>query len=201
MTMGSVAPPPSPLRQLDYALLALYRLGGADRLVDIEDIAVEAFKLAPELFRWRNYSEYPSTEAVRTAFRDAQRRGRNVVVSGAGGRARRLSALGLTEARVAETRSAQHGAGKDGHLRRPVNRELTRMEGHPALEKWRRGGIGAVTRYDLADLLRCSPSATRSVFEARLRSAETVAVDWDRDELRRFLSEAFADDVIGRESR
>ena len=68
--------PPSDasLGLIDYVMAALLRLGGDGRVVDLEDIAVEAYKLAPDRFRWRRH-DYPNLELVRVTLSDANKRG------------------------------------------------------------------------------------------------------------------------------
>lgn len=51
--------------------LALADLGGAERWVDTEDIAVRARELAPEAFSWRKYPEQIDLDGVRVALHDA----------------------------------------------------------------------------------------------------------------------------------
>jgi len=175
--------------QPDYVMLALLRIGGAEHFVDIEHLAVEAYRLAPTLFRWRHYPEFPSVEVVRTALRHARDRSEvQLYIAGDGGRSRMLTAAGLERARNFE-RSLQLSptTPEEGTLRRPVNRELLRMERHPGFAKWKSQGIGAVNRHDLADLLACSPSSGREVFIRRLERVRTIAVDWGRAELAAFL--------------
>lgn len=179
--------------QIDYALVALLEAGGADQFVDIEDIAVAAFRLAPHHFCWRKYPQYPSAEATRLALRDVEQRHGELLVRGPGGRTRRFNAEGLRRATEARAALIQPPAARGREaLRRPATRDLSRMEGHPAVTKWRSRGIETVSRYDLADLLMCSPSAAPGVFKDRLSSATAAAAQWGRDDLGTFLSECIA---------
>lgn len=175
-------------------LVALLQAGGAEELIDIEDLAVAAYNLAPHLFRWRRYPEYPSAELTRMAIRHAETAAEQpLFVKGPGGRSRRFTAHGLTRAREAEVR-LQIGVS-DGSmvpLRRPASRDIARMEKHPALGRWRTEGIAKVTRYDLADLLLCAPSSFRGVFLDRLHASSAAAAHWERAELLEFLADAIA---------
>jgi hypothetical protein len=54
-------------------VLALARLGGGARAVDTEDIAIEAYAIAPKQFGWRKYPERIHLETVRIALKDALR--------------------------------------------------------------------------------------------------------------------------------
>jgi hypothetical protein len=180
--------------QVDYVLVALLQAGGAEELVDLEDLAVAAYRLAPHLFRWRRYPEYPSAELTRMAIRHAEAADdQPLFVKGAGGRARRFTAHGLDRARDAYSRLFVGDVDNSAvPLRRPASRDIGRMEKHPALMKWRVGGIGKVSRYDLADLLLCAPSSVDRVFLDRLHAASAAAAQWDRAELRDFLEDAIA---------
>lgn len=51
--------------------LAVAKLGGAAKEIDIEDIAIEAYGLAPEKFAWRKYPEYIDLRVVQYALKDA----------------------------------------------------------------------------------------------------------------------------------
>ena len=46
-------------------VLAAYLAGGAQRLVDTEDIAIKANDLAPGRFSWRKYPDQINIESVR----------------------------------------------------------------------------------------------------------------------------------------
>ena len=50
--------------QAEMVTLAVYRLGGAQRAVDTEDVAVEAHKLAPGRFSWRKYPDQINLELI-----------------------------------------------------------------------------------------------------------------------------------------
>lgn len=184
--------------QKDYVLVALLEAGGAEQFVDIEDIAVTAHRLAPSLFCWRRYPELPSAESTRLALRDAERLHGQLFVRSDGGRSRRFSGAGLAMATSAKTRLGI--GGDETALRRPANRELHRLERHPAFKLWSEGGIATVGREDLADLLFCSPGSPSAVFADRLHAAGAAAGHWQRRELEAFLQDALAhlDEILSR---
>jgi hypothetical protein len=72
------------LSNIDIALFALYRRGGAQHPIETEDVALECWRLAPEKFSWKKYPQYPESEPARSALFDAAKpkygklvRGRN----------------------------------------------------------------------------------------------------------------------------
>ncbi len=173
---------------MDYALVALLRLGGDSSMVDIEDIAVESYRLAPRRFRWRRH-DYPDHELVRVVLSDANKRGLNLVLVDRKGRM--LSVDGVRRATdVLHRLNLADAPDLDSTLRRKSLADLARMEAHPAYLRWRLEGIKSVDAVDLADLARCSSSAPFAVFIDRLRRSQAFAVEWKRDDLARFLSEA-----------
>src|SRR4051794_5780323 len=86
--------------QAELVTLAVYRLGGAQRAVDTEDIAVEANKLAPGRFSWRKYPDQINLELIRVHLSDAKKR--NGMLIGAGRTGWRLTQEGLNWAEKAD---------------------------------------------------------------------------------------------------
>jgi hypothetical protein len=181
----------SSLGLVDYALAALLRLGGDAAFVDVEDIAVEAFRLAPERFRLRRH-EYPNVELTRVVLSDANKRGNHLVIYDR--RSRKLTVDGALRAvAVANEIDAQRDRPRDDTLRRQDLAEIARMEHHSAFERWRRAGMTAIDAVDLGDLVRCSASTPIDLFVSRLRSNQATAAQFNRDDLARFLGEAAAE--------
>ncbi|MGA2514448.1 MAG: hypothetical protein ABSG37_12650 [Candidatus Limnocylindrales bacterium] len=172
---------------IDYALAALLRLGGNAKMVDLEDIAVEAYVLAPDRFRWRRH-DFPNLELVRVMLSEAKRGGHLVLQDRKGWM---LTVEGAGRAALVLDRiNAGAVVHRDDSLRRQDLAEIARMEGHPAYEHWREGGMAAVDAVDLGDLVRCSASTPVKLFVDRLRGSQAVAAYWNRDALARFLGEA-----------
>jgi len=168
--------------QPDMALAVLYRLDGGERFVDLEEIAYEAHQEHPLLFRWRLY-DLPSVETIRMAFRHANENEREPLwIAGDGGRSRMLTAAGIRRVRSLSLTQAPKTA------ERPLSRELLRMERHPAVQIWERGGVPALSIGDVADLLNCGPDAEREVFVERIARARAISEEWQRQCLIEFLT-------------
>jgi hypothetical protein len=65
--------------QVRVVTLAVYLLGGDQRPVDTEDVAIRAHQLAPNRFSWRKYPEQINLELVRVYLSDAKKSGRELV--------------------------------------------------------------------------------------------------------------------------
>src|SRR5206468_4098886 len=127
-------------------------------------------------------------EVTRMAFRHGNENGKEaLVLAGDAGKKRMLTAAGVRRVREFEREHAPDASLAPAT--RPVSRDLLRMEKHPALGRWRQGGVAAVTMYDLADLLNFQPGSPRRLVEDRLRMTSGTAERWQRSELLRFLAE------------
>ncbi len=70
--------------QMHIVVLAVQMLGGDSRSVDTEDIAMEAHKLAPDMFAWRKYPEQINLELIRVALSDAKKEKYGSLLTGSG---------------------------------------------------------------------------------------------------------------------
>lgn len=125
--------------------LALYGLGGADRAVDTEDIAVHAAQLAPGMFSWQKYPDRIDKELVRVALSDARLKKGYVVGShDKGGWV--LTPAGQAFARLTGERN---GDGESGHRRgrddQQLRREKVRMLTSRAFERFAKGATSDIT--------------------------------------------------------
>lgn len=68
--MGKIRGKNERLKNTDVAVLAVLYSGGAIRLIHLEDVAVKAFELVPQRFRWEKYPEQINLELVRIALKN-----------------------------------------------------------------------------------------------------------------------------------
>ena len=179
------------------ALSALDQVGGAVKFVDIEDVALEAFKIAPDRFGWRTRKEFPSWERVRTAFVHAnqsqQRRTAPVlVVSNTDGSAWRLTAEGVAFVRenAAKTEKLTGRKRARASSSSPSGRRVREIRKHRVFTKFAHGTpISEVARFELADLLACPPDSPIGAVKRKVDQARAAAVDVDDVEVVEFLGE------------
>lgn len=140
------------------ALLALYDLGGAQRAVDTEDVAMRAAEIAPRAFRWKKYPEQINLESVRLALKHNKEES-PARVSGGILEGWQLTANGLKECEgLRGIRSDDHGS-------------VARIRSSGAFRAWREGGSQAVSRASLLDLLR-----TNDYFPESKRRQRAIAL-------------------------
>src|SRR4051812_24381618 len=83
----------SEITNADLVPYALWRLGGGDAYVDVEDVFNELWKLAPARFRWRKY-DYPDLKKASKALRDLEKSQPELLLKTPNGLARQLSVEG-----------------------------------------------------------------------------------------------------------
>lgn len=178
-------------------LAALDQLGGATKFVDIEEVTLEAFKVAPDRFGWRTKKQYPSWERVRSAFvhanQNEQRHGaKPLVISDTEGEAWKLTSEGVAFVRDNATKVESVTGRKraPASAASPSGRRVREIKKHPAYAKFAHGtAVADIERYELADLLLCPPDSSAGVVLRKVDSARAAAVDADDKDVLRFLGE------------
>lgn len=141
--------------------LGVYRLGGADRFIDTEDVAQEVARLAPGRFSWRRYPDQINLELIRVYLSDAKKPGHGALLRGTGRRGWTLTTTGLAWARRA---AGSLGAELLG--RNPANaqggsvatarqdRELKRLQNTIAWDKWSSSARKEITASEAGEVFR-----------------------------------------------
>jgi hypothetical protein len=147
--------------------LAVYLLGGRDRFIDTEDIAIKAQELSPGRFGWRKYPERINLELVRVGLSDAAKSGpQGGLLRGTGQKGWTLTVAGLEwSASVARDpsnltpelgESRERGGSVDAQR---LDRERARLTDSAAWAKWPRQA-GAISLQDAQEIFRLDSYAT-----------------------------------------
>jgi hypothetical protein len=179
---------PSNVGNPDIIPFAIYRLGGIGEFVDVEDIFVRCYELAPERFGWRKYP-YPNYKILSKALRDFEGRFPNYLIKTQDRLRRQLSAEGLEwlKTRLPELERVLHAPGTSPPVRRPIQRMLNDLAENPIVQKFLAGEPLDIQKHEIADMLLCSPDSPPSVFKERLEIYRVAAKNGSRKELTRFL--------------
>ena len=86
---------PKKLNNAQTVTLAVAQLGGESKTIDIEDIALVAYKIAPSRFCWRKYPYRIDLGLIRDALRDAKKKKNGVLLQGDNKEGWMISANGL----------------------------------------------------------------------------------------------------------
>lgn len=159
------------LSNAEIVAYVIFKLGGNERKIHTEHIAMECFKVAKERFSWRlpEYKEYPDKQHVREALKDAKY---------------------FKEGRLITGRSGVEAAGKevDGWMLTPegvrwviknhkqiesllkISTELSKSPDIQRVFKWferekcfqkylKDGSVENISEYEFKDMLLCRPDA------------------------------------------
>ena len=181
----------------------LFLLGGADKFVDVEDLFMKAFELAPARLSWRTRPEIPDykkcaislyeiEDPKRSAFTDS------ILKNGA--YQRKLSIAGSNWCETYSSHFAKlYSLGivpsaaiqDDGRIIRSIESSTIYVNflKNPQIE---------LPLYEIADLFRCMPDANDAVWASRFDLAEHAAKRNGRDSVILFIHKCR--DVVVRDS-
>ncbi|HUC20391.1 MAG TPA: hypothetical protein VMR98_02770 [Candidatus Polarisedimenticolaceae bacterium] len=185
----------------EVVLFALFRLGGWEKRVHTEDIALECFKLFPSKFSWVRHPEYPDMQPARYALEDLKKP-RNPLVEGESERKQaasmggwRLTPLGVhwIEAnRRSLEQSLSINVAPSGRLQ--GDKRLKSLLKSAAYKKYEvDGNSNRITHPELAEALVCTVNTEPKELRERLGQLEGAAI-----QLKNINAELFIKDVAGR---
>lgn len=160
----------------DVFMWAVYLLGGADRQVDVEDIYVKAFELAPARLGWRTRPQIPNFKKTAKALQAIEAKTHVGLLQKFGANNRRLTPAGVAWIKENETvlRSIYSGekpvepakVSDKARLVRAI-KESTAWESYTS--------TGSCSIESLAFALKLTPASTRAVWNERLADLSNAA--------------------------
>ena len=167
---------------------ALYELGGAGRFIDVEDIFLRCFEVAPERFRWRKHP-IANYKTLSKALRDFEGRHSKLLLKTEDGLSRQLSKEGIdwVNARLELFREVLSRPGTNPPTRRREQKLLNEFSSHRLVRAFEKGHSEDLQKYEVADLLLCAPDSPTDVWEERLETYRSAATAARRPNLVEFL--------------
>ncbi len=176
-------------------IVAVAELGGVANTVDIEDIAIRAYELAPTRFSWRKYPDKIDLRVVQYALKDACAKKETPLIKGSVKRGYMLTTAGLEWITKQEGDSA--ALALDGVRRYSLTEKLAfekvRLLSSRAFQKFKTGKIEQITQSDFEDFVRVN-----NYFPLHVRKKRYLIVEnsiQDETELQKFwefLKEKFS---------
>ena len=167
--------------QAQVVTLAVYRLGGSQRAIDTEDVAIEAHKLAPGRFSWRKYPDQINLELIRVYLSDAKLK--HHLLLGSGKTGWRLTQQGLEwsekstpsigDGDTSRTRAQSRSGSIDEQRWR---RERNRLLGTRAWKLWS-SGERSIPSPDAKEVFRIDSYARGDLLEAKLTRMRGMFLD------------------------
>jgi hypothetical protein len=156
----------------DLVLFALYELGGAQKLVHTEDVAVQVFRypLGKQWYQWERYAEYPDKERVARELRRLKNAKGTAFVKGhvnIGAKKDRLDGWMLTAAGVDRIRAIEKqimaGLGKEEvtHCKYKLDKLIRRITTTSCYQIYLKDPtLSEAKDHDFTDMLYCLPDAS-----------------------------------------
>lgn len=172
----------------DFIPLALYNLGGAGQFIDVEDVFNRCNELSPERFGWRTY-KYPNYKTLAKALRDFEGKNPSLLLKTHDGLKRQLSAEGVAWILEQKERFEQvlGSPNVNPPTRRTGQRILNEFRDHPLTQSFLATGLTTLKKFEVADLLLCSPDSPPTVWKERLETYRSAATESNRNDLVQFL--------------
>lgn len=178
-----------PITSGDVFLWALYELGGADVFIDVEDVYLTAFKLAPKRFGWRTRPDLPDRLKGNMALHSADVRDPKLLIK-RGPDFRQLTLEGQLWIEQNFDRLAE-AFQKDRVIEAPKGHRSSRLISDAmrsdVVVSWLETDTLPDEKWRFADLLHCSPDSAQSVWRSRLETLRSAAYTAGRDDLLKFL--------------
>lgn len=186
------------LSDKDVALYALYLLGGWQKRIHTEDIALKCYQLAPSRFSWVKYPQYPDLTPARFALEAAKKLNYGALVEGESERKRTIKSVGgwrLTEDGVQwiktnKSRIEQCLSGRIPPAERLLeDRRLKELLRSTAFQKFKKYGEEAqISHAEFAESLICTVNTEVAILNERLKQLYSAAEELGRGEIKNYIN-------------
>lgn len=182
------APPSAEANNQDVFIWALYLLGGADKDVDVEDIYLKSFELAPARLGWRTRPDLPDYKKTAKALQSIEATTHVGLVHRTSAYLRRLTVEGVAWVqRYEPLLAATYGqAPVPAAATNQHERLRRRLKASAAYVGWKNGD--ELDLFDLADAFECSAGSPEAVWASRLEEARRAAQVLADEELACFVT-------------
>lgn len=186
------------LSDKDIAFYALYILGGWQKRIHTEDIALKCYQLAPSKFSWVKYPQYPDVAPARFALEAAKKPENGALVKGESERKRTAQSIGgwlLTTTGVQWIKANKPRIEQYLGEHTPVgdrlssDRRLKELLESIAYKKFRDYGEKAeISHADFAESLVCTVNTRVEVLKDRLDLLYSTAEELGREEVKDYVN-------------
>ena len=182
----------------DALVWALWLLGGADQDVDVEDIYLKCFEIAPARLGWRTRPDIPDYKKTAKALQSVEAKELPGLLGKPHALRRRLTPAGVdwVQRNMAVLQTTYGGATPVAGTASGVHEKTRkRLASSAAYDAFRTGT--AVESIDLADAFECSPGSPAEVWQSRFDAAARSAQVLHDNELAAFVAWASAQRARG----
>jgi len=186
------------LSDKDIALYALYLLGGWERRIHTEEIALKCYELSPSRFSWVRYPQYPDLAPARFALEATKKAKYGALVEGESERKRTIKNMGgwrFTENGVQwikanrsriEQRLGRRIPPGDRLSKDRKLKELLRSVAFRNFEKY--GGKAEISHAEFVESLVCTVNTRPGILNERLKQLHSAAEELRREEVKDYVN-------------
>jgi hypothetical protein len=186
MTPTRTSPPSTTANNQDVFIWALFVLGGSDREIDVEDIYLKAFDMAPARLGWRTKPELPDYKKTSKALQSVEAKTHVGLVHKTHANARKLTASGVAWVEMYRdvfeqvySRGPVAAANTNAHEKRRKS-----IQESKAWKLWSKDG--SLDLFKLSEALTCSPGSPVAIWKSRVEEVSRAGNVLQDKELIRF---------------
>lgn len=182
----------------EITLYALYILGGWQRRIHTEDIALKCFELAPTKFSWTKFPQFPDLAPTRFALEGSKKKQNDVLVEGESEKKKSVITLGgwrLTPIGVkwieANKKRIENvlGTHKQVGSRLDMSRKLkTLMESKAFIKFLNDKDNAQISHAEFAQSLICTVNTEKRVLNERIEQLYTTAEKLQKQNVKDYLN-------------
>ena len=186
------------LSNIDIVVYALYVLGGWQKRVHTEDVALKCYELAPSKFSWIKYPQYPDLSSAYFALKDAGKPRYGALVEGDSERQREKNRIGGWKLTPRGDRWIQSSKERiEGFLGKhaPISdrlhsdRRAKELLGSVAFPKFLKNGEQAeISHAEFAESLVCTVNTGPEILSDRLEQLYSTAEALRNEEIKSYVT-------------
>lgn len=185
MTDNRTNPPSTAANNQDVFIWALFVLGGSDREIDVEDIYLKAFEMAPARLGWRTRPDLPDYKKTSKALQSVEAKTHIGLVHRTHANARKLTANGVSWVEMYRkvfeqvySRGPVAAANTNVHEKRRKSLHESKV-----WSAWSKDG--SLDLFKLSEALTCSPGSPVAIWKSRVEEVSRAGnVLQDKDLIR-----------------
>jgi hypothetical protein len=183
--------PSSAHNNADLLIWSAFLLGAHGKWIDVEDLYLKAFELAPARLSWRTRAEIPDYKKCAKALQELEDPNRSEhlgLLSKQGSYQRKLTEKGYMWCKQYESHLSGLYSGNvvPAALNQESSRIIRQIETSEVFKRFTGEGILSIDIWEIAEAMRCMPDSTLSVWADRIDAVLIAAKDNNRPEIEVF---------------